>query len=291
MHFVGSWLLWAPKYILTQNFVFTVLFGHYLDPLNDWNHINNYLEESWICAFKCTLDWTPKRKVQNMKHISGCHPAFLSFCWAFLYQINCMVEKNLVQGWPNFGLITKLTFLLSGCVLVIHNYCQSQISFPAGRGRSTPLSVNRYSPRPKISDQKSNWLYKVKHGVCRVKGILKPQISIKCGRWSHFILDEHVSWSLEAKQSTVPVLFCKIYVTHTQHCFMAGMHGAELSGHGAGRDKKLYVLCLLRVPLWASLAWCIGPGSKWSVWGLRCCAALRWIIGQRFYVWDKRLRE
>ena len=32
----------TPKNVLMQNFVFTVLFGHYLDPLNHWNHINNF---------------------------------------------------------------------------------------------------------------------------------------------------------------------------------------------------------------------------------------------------------
>ena len=41
-----------------QNFVFTVLFGHYLDPMN--HHINNFLEQSWMCTFKCMIDWTLK---------------------------------------------------------------------------------------------------------------------------------------------------------------------------------------------------------------------------------------
>ena len=60
-----------------------------------------------------------------------------------------------VQGWSNFGLITKVNFCCLTCplpvqfqpTLVIHNYCHSQISFPATR--STPLSVNRYGTGPK----------------------------------------------------------------------------------------------------------------------------------------------
>ena len=40
--FQQFWLLKAPKNVLTQNFVFTVLFGHNLDPLDHWNPQNNF---------------------------------------------------------------------------------------------------------------------------------------------------------------------------------------------------------------------------------------------------------
>ena len=72
VHFLGGWLLWAPGNILKQNFVFTVLFGHYLDPLNHWNHIHHFLEQGWICAFKCTIDWTPKHMVYMVNKYKWC---------------------------------------------------------------------------------------------------------------------------------------------------------------------------------------------------------------------------
>ena len=57
---VGGWLKWAPQKNLTQDYVFTVLFGHNLDPMNHWNHINNFFEHSWVCALKWTNDCAPK---------------------------------------------------------------------------------------------------------------------------------------------------------------------------------------------------------------------------------------
>ena len=66
VHFWGGWLLWAPKKSLTQNFVFTVLFGHNLDPMNHWNHMNNFFEHSWVCALKWTNDCAPKPIEQTL---------------------------------------------------------------------------------------------------------------------------------------------------------------------------------------------------------------------------------
>ena len=56
--FFGGVGFYEPEKKLMQNFVFTVLFGHYLDPMN--HHINNFLEQSWMCTFKCMIDWTLK---------------------------------------------------------------------------------------------------------------------------------------------------------------------------------------------------------------------------------------
>ena len=41
------------------SFVFTVLFGNFLDPLNHWNHINNFLEQSWIWCSNVQLTGHP----------------------------------------------------------------------------------------------------------------------------------------------------------------------------------------------------------------------------------------
>ena len=56
VHLLGCWLSWAPKKNLMQNFVFTLLFGHNLDPLDHWNHQNNFSnrvgKSTSICAIK-----------------------------------------------------------------------------------------------------------------------------------------------------------------------------------------------------------------------------------------------
>ena len=123
-----------------------------------------------------------------------------------------------VQWWSNFGLIS--TFVVwpapaQFLPLVIHNYCQSQISFPE-------YTFERW-PTQNMSKhyQKSDWLYKVNHGVGPVKGMIcRPQISMKC--WCFFLLDEHVSWSVRTKQSKIscfresPVLYREIFVKHTR---------------------------------------------------------------------------
>ena len=54
--FWGGWLIRAPKKILTQNFVFTVLFGHKLDPLDHWNHQNNFSNRVGKSTSICAID-------------------------------------------------------------------------------------------------------------------------------------------------------------------------------------------------------------------------------------------
>ena len=60
----GMGLAFEPPINVDENIVFTVLFGHNLDPLNHWNHINNFLEHSWFCAIKSMNDCSPKHRAK-----------------------------------------------------------------------------------------------------------------------------------------------------------------------------------------------------------------------------------
>ena len=147
----------------------------------------------------------------------------------------------MVKVWTNYNNFCCLTCQgpISPTTLVIHNYCQSQISFPANRSRSTHLTVNdtgHAPPRGMIRTpiDYTKWTMvlvepKVHYACCH-----KYQWNVDGGGF-YFLLDEHVSWSPQTKQSRItcfwksPGSIRKIFVTHTtlKLCFKSHSQGEE----------------------------------------------------------------
>ena len=87
--FWGGWLIWAPKNISTQNFVFTVFFGHNLDPMNHWNHIN-------IClSIVGSVRWN-ERMIVHQNLLTG--PDSRISCSILTSFYNCFIQKHTLKS-------------------------------------------------------------------------------------------------------------------------------------------------------------------------------------------------
>ena len=127
-----------------------------------------------------------------------------NIAWSEKIIQHCLLSSSrMVKLWTNYNtqlLLSDLTTAQFQPALVIHNYCHSQISFPATR--STPLSVNRYGTGPKGMIR--NRIDYRKWTMVLVESKVYPGHKYLWnvdGGCFYSLLDEHVSWSPETKNN------------------------------------------------------------------------------------------